>query len=95
MLSPAVVARLTLCPLLIITLSAGPGMIPPTQVETVFQFPVWAEEMVLWEKVEWEKKEKITDVRMAKRIVLLLLASLIIPQFVDTIRLLMNNHISR
>jgi hypothetical protein len=95
MLSPAVVARLTLCPLLIITLSAGPGMIPPTQVETVFQFPVWAEEMLLWEKVNWKRKEKIAEIRMAKIMALLLLASLNIPQLVDTIRPFINNHVSR
>ena len=50
--------------------------------------------MVLWEKVDWKRKEKITEVRMANRMALLLLVSLIIPQFVDTIRLLISNHIS-
>jgi hypothetical protein len=51
--------------------------------------------MVLWEKVDWKRKEIIVVVRMAKKIALLLLASLNIPQFVDTFNLLINNHDSR
>jgi hypothetical protein len=73
MLSPAVMERLTLCPVLITTLSAGPGMTPPTQVETDCQFPVCAEKMVLWEKTEWKEKEIIIEARKVKRKVLFLL----------------------
>jgi hypothetical protein len=41
--------------------------------------------MVLWEKPDWKRKEKIAVVRMAKSMALLLLASLIILQLVDII----------
>ena len=51
--------------------------------------------MVVWEKVDWKRKEKMAEVRMTKRMALLLLASLNIPQFFDTIRPFINNHVSR
>jgi hypothetical protein len=92
MLSPAVVARLTLCPVLITTLSAEPGMTPPNQVETDCQSPVWAEKMVLWEKVDWIEKDIIIEVRKVKKKALFLLPPIINRQFVDTIRPLINIH---
>jgi hypothetical protein len=95
MLSPAVVARLTLCPVWITTLSAGPGMTPPTHVETDCQSPVWAEKMVLWEKLDWKKNENVTEMSMTKSKALLLQVTLIIPQFSDTFSPLINNQFSR